>query len=121
MPRAKRTGKEKGGVFIHLGGKINRAFDLAGRNSPVAVAARAATPAGPFSAGIELAGRIALSGPLGNGDIAIHDRPEATDAGGSPVASRKDVVVRKDSRVAVRRFSDGAGCLGQPKTPRPLR
>lgn len=64
-------GDEEGGVFIHLGGQINRAFYLAGRNSPVTVATRAPTPANPFSAGTELAGRFGGTGPL---RVAVPDR-----------------------------------------------
>lgn len=65
------TGEDEGGVFIHLGGEIDHAFYLAGRNSPVTVVPREATPANPFSASTETAGRFAGSGPL---RVSVADR-----------------------------------------------
>ncbi|WP_439628420.1 neuraminidase-like domain-containing protein [Shinella sp.] len=65
------TAEGEGGVFIHVGGEINRAFYLAGRNSPVAVVAREARPVSMFSAASEFAGRLVGSGPL---RVVVPDR-----------------------------------------------
>ena len=65
------TAEGEGGVFIHVGGEINRAFYLAGRNSPVAVVAREPRPISMFSAASEYAGRFAGSGPL---RVVVPDR-----------------------------------------------
>ena len=53
----------------------------------------------------------------GNADIVIHDRPDAIDGAGNPVASRKDSLIREVSRLAAGRFSAGAGGLSLPASP----
>jgi hypothetical protein len=58
------TGEESG-VYIHLGGAINQAFHLAGRNSAPEQASYAAKPDNPYnSANTELANRYSGSGGL---------------------------------------------------------
>jgi hypothetical protein len=56
---------EERGVYIHLGGVINQAFYLAGRNSAPEQASYAAKPGNPYySANKPLANRYSGSGPL---------------------------------------------------------
>lgn len=53
----------------------------------------------------------------GNADITLHDRAAIADAAGNPAPSRKDVLLREDSRMAMGRFSGGAGGLALPAAP----
>lgn len=53
----------------------------------------------------------------GNADIVVHDRPDTTDAAGNPVPSRKETLIREGSRMAVGRFTGGAGGLSLPTSP----
>ena len=52
------------GVFVHLGGKIGRAFHVAGRNSSPASATYGDKPSNPFSSAVENANRYSGSGAL---------------------------------------------------------
>ena len=72
---------EERGVFLHLGGEIQRSFYLAGRNSTPYTAAFANAPANPYSAKGALATRYAGSGAL----KVTFTEQIVTEAGKAPV------------------------------------
>lgn len=79
---------EERGAFIHLGGAINQAFYLAGRNSAPEAARYLAPPTNPFSANTKLATRYA-----GSGAFRVSFREKiTTEPGKTPPPANRDIL-----------------------------
>lgn len=78
------------GVRIHLGGAINAAFHLAGRNSAPEAAAHGTKPVNPFSANAESAVRYRGSGAL---RVSYRERI-TTEPGATPPPASRDVLAK---------------------------
>lgn len=88
---------EERGVFIHLGGAINQAFYLAGRNSAPAAANYLAPPTNPFSsANAKVATRYAGSGAL---TISYREKL-TTEPGKTPPPATRNILGQRSKYTA---------------------
>lgn len=93
VSKALDKGEERG-VYIHLGGTINQAFYLAGRNSTPELASRADKPENPYnSANKEIANRYSGSGEL---KVSFHELI-TTEPGKTPPKANPSILQMGDS------------------------